>query len=173
MIEHLKLIIFNSIYNNLGLENLESQIIKAGIKSKNIENPTSISLVSNYFFLLNGIHLENLSQDELDYLKTSYQNYQKGNTSELYAFLNKNISKLLFAKTESKYIEYGDREEQAAPNDSIAIAFHYNSLDCTEEQENFICDILNYIQDELSKKINMKIAVLKFGIYINNKSHFI
>ena len=44
---------------------------------------------------------------------------------------------------------------------------------CNDEQENFICDILNYIQYNLAKKINVKVAVLKYGIYINNQNFVI
>ena len=62
---------------------------------------------------------------------------------------------------------------QTAPSDAIAIAFHYNNFECTDEQENFICDMLNYIQYNLAKKINMKVAVLKYGIYVNNKNFVI
>lgn len=173
MNENLKFIIFNNIYNILGLKDIENQIIKIGIKPKNIENPAGVSLISKYFFLLNDVKLENLTENELEYLNHCYTNYQNGDSSELYTFLNKNIQKLLFTQNQNKYINYGNSFMQTAPSDSIAIAFHYNNFECNDEQENFICDMLNYIQYNLAKKINVKVAVLKYGIYINNQNFVI
>ncbi len=172
MKENIKFIIFDNIYKNLGLKDIENKIEKNNIKPKNIENSTNISIVSKYFFLLNDIYLENFKKEELDYLNQCYLDYTKGNHSKLYEFLNENMQKLLFIQNEKKYIKYGSFVH-SVPSDAIAIAFHYNNFECTDEQENFICDMLNYIQYNLAKKINMKVAVLKYGIYVNNKNFVI
>jgi len=180
MNQELKIILFNILYINLDLKKLENQIIQKGIKHKNIENSCNYPIISKYFFLLNDLHLENLDSSELENLNILYNNFKKDNNlygDELCQFLLKNIQKLLFSVHEKGYLVYGDKTEYIAPADSIVLAFHYNDYQSEsenhEELEDYICDVLNYIQFELSKKINMKIAVLKFGTYVSNKDFVI
>lgn len=174
MKEELKLIIFNIIYNNLGLKDLENNIVKNEIKCKNIKNPNNYPMVSKYFFLLNDVHLENLEPNELEELTRHYNEFMKDNKNynELCNFLIKNIKKILFENQTTGYVNYG-AAQQSAPSDALVLAFHYNDLETDEEKENFIIDILNYIQFEASKKIKMKIAVLKYGVYVDSKNFVI
>ena len=110
MLDDIKLILNKIIYDELGLNTVEEQLVKKGIKNKNIYNPDGKELASKYFFLLNDIHYDNLLDGEKRTLEDLYNKSLKDNKQakeDLYKFLNQVKLKLLIPNTKVKYEYFG------------------------------------------------------------------
>ena len=162
--------ILNDImYTDLNLIKVEERIKKAGIPKKSKDD--SYPQTSDYFTLINDIHFENLSEDEkkeLDNYYNDYLNKHEGAKQKLAEFLKNNKYKLLIPEDKEGITFYGPpAPNYSAPNDAIVFGFHFIEFDdenpLSDEQYEFICDQLNYIESELSKQNNVKISVIEYN----------
>ena len=179
MEDKIKLIYNKLIYELLDLKNIEEEISNSGIKSKEIVNNENYDLASKYFFLKNDIYLGHLDSNELNFLERTIYSINFSNiliSEELSKFLLEKISKILLPNTNEKYLSYyGTGNSFLAPSDAIVFAFHYlKYLDSDEElmenQEDILCDKLNYIQNVIAPSKNMKVAILVFDELVNEKN---
>lgn len=175
MIERIKLMMFETIYEDLNIQSIEKTILEAGVKPKQIENTNDImedyQPISQYFFLKNEIQLNNLTNEEQNYLQGLYNNYINNidnSQQSLYNFLRDYRTKLLIPQTTEKYMIW-DNNMSFAPTDAFVLDFHYIEFDddYDEKREEIVDMCLNKIQDDASTK-NMKVAVLKQNEIINN-----
>ena len=67
MENYLRLILFQIIYDELNLFKYENKLQELGVKHKKIVG--DIPPVSQYFFLKNSVHLENLTEEENSFLQ--------------------------------------------------------------------------------------------------------
>ncbi|MEE3344181.1 MAG: hypothetical protein VZS44_08845 [Bacilli bacterium] len=162
--EKLKILLLKIIYNKLGLSEIENEFIKNNINSKDIENKDNIDLISKYFFLKNDIHLENLTKDEEELLKTYIDNNDIKNIN---TFLENNLKKILLPNEKVRMIHYnGNDYTKMAPSDAIVLQFHYrefDNYDKHDDNERLINSKLNYIQSTLGPNNGLKVAVLKYN----------
>ena len=178
LIDSIKLLYTQLIYNDLGLKKIEEEIKIRGIKSKKIENNEKYFIPSQYFFLLNDVCFDRITDDEKLQLENYIIEVNKGNSSVhkgLYEFLKSNMLKLLLPETNERYLYYGEHDFQhMAPSDSVVLGFHYMRFDedYTEENdlknERLINEKLNYIQNKLGPKQHIKVAVMKYDNGINS-----
>lgn len=163
----LKILLNNLIYKKLGLDVIESKINEFGIKNKKIINSSKINIDSKYFFLSNNVYVDNLTESEKIKLFELLENLNdEFSLNNLYNYLESIIEKLLFEKNSEKYIYYGEkRMNNLVPSDSIALTFQYLKYDYSEEQieknEDFIVDVINYIQDVLGPSKKAKVAIIE------------
>ncbi len=173
MLDDIKLILNKIIYDELELNTVEEQLVKKGIRNKNIYNPDGKELASKYFFLLNDIHYDNLLDSEKRTLEDLYNKSLKDDKQakeDLYNFLNQVKLKLLIPNSEVKYEYFGIRDfEHTAPTDAIVLGFHYirynrENFDDESDRNNeyYITDMVNNIQFNLAKNKSLKVAVLTF-----------
>lgn len=171
MENRLKLILFEIIYNKLGLKEIEDCFVYNNIKGKKINNYDKYPILSKYFFLMNDVNLDCLFDIEKEELSKYYNLYCQGDETgkkRLYEFLESNALKLLLPKTDEKYLYWGYTSfEYMAPSDAIVLGFHYIAFDnSTMEEydmsEKFINNKLNYIQKELAENFGHKVAVIKY-----------
>ena len=85
----------------------------------------------------------------------------------------------MFPNVEEKFYFYGPiNYNYVAPRDSIVLGFNYREFDIPEEnfdelhskQEDYICDLLNYIQEKLAPQAGYNVAVLKYNEISKKKS---
>lgn len=173
MNNNLKFFMLKIIYDKLNLKEVEEELENKGVMPKNIKNDENLPLVSNYFFLKNDIHLDNLTAEELTALKKYYDgtmNHDEELSKALYQFLDHNMLKLLLLKEQQGYISFGDQFHMA-PADAIILDFHYRKYtneDFTDEQDEIVSNELNKIQYELGPKAGIKVAVLKYDELLKN-----
>ncbi len=178
MEDKIKLILNKVVYDKLGLDIIEQEIVNANIRCKDIINDDNVELVSRYFFLLNDVYLDRLNSDEVYTLENYIENIDFHNiilTEELRNFIDERLFKLLIPDTDERYISYyGTGNNYIAPSDSIVLGFHYikylDNEDNVDNQEEFIYEKMNYIQSVLAPSKNIKVSVLVFDELIKDKS---
>ena len=180
MVEDIKLILNKIIFNELQLSEIEKKLSEAGIKNKNISNPKHINIPSKYFFLMNEVHFENLSDSDKNTLISLYNKSKSGNEEDknnLYKFLEKIKLQLLLPKGKMKYIYYDVQDdEHLVPSDSIVLSFHYMRYndnfkeDVDQQKEEYINNIINYIQYKLAPNNLLKVAIIKYDEINKNLS---
>lgn len=172
MNEKYEYLFYMYIYRKLNLEDVENKLEKENIKKCDNKN------ISKYFTLLNSGDIDAFTDDELrmfNYyfnLKIDEILSDSDKYKEVINFIESTYQKYFFSNLEEKYIYYGTSTfEYMAPSDAITLGFYYKQFDfgiedidsyCLEIDEK-ICDIINYIQNDLAKKHNLKIAVIKYN----------
>lgn len=100
------------------------------------------------------------------YFSKEINELQDNDLKEIYEFMNNTYELLLFPNVDSKYVYYGPiSDDYLCPRDSIAIGLYYDAFGDYDdfEVENKLSDIINYIQFDLAKKENIKIAVIPYN----------
>lgn len=169
-IDNYKYLFFKEIYKELNLNSIEKKMKNEKIKSLNVLFSEDYEPISNYFFLLNDVNIEKLTSEQLQefhyYFSKNINELTEQDLNKVKAFINKTYPILLFPDVDNKYVYYGSiSDEYISPRDAIAIGLYYDAfVDCEDfEIENKLADIINYIQFDLAKKINKKIAVILFN----------
>ena len=155
------------LYEKLGFTKFEEYFKVNGVKAKEIIDPDGLK-ISDYFFLQNNVDLSRLNKEELLYLQQSFSGEIKDissstnpNYEEINKFLLEHLSCILFPNTKEKSISLDGNPFHRIPSDAICFYFHYlryksdNNIDFS-----IVYDKLNYIQSELSKEKNLKIAII-------------
>ena len=171
MKDELKLLLFDIIYDKLGLSVIEKEMEENEIKPKEIDNPSEIPLKSNYFFLKNDVTFDRLTSEEIKELNSYYDDYKlnkQGSKEKLINFLDKNMLKLLLKNTDQEIVYWGPlTEDYMTSSDCIALAMHYIEFDnekpMSDDQADFLYERMNYIQDVLGPKGNIKAAILMYN----------
>lgn len=169
-IDNYKYVFFKELYNSLKLKNLEQKLINENIKPLDIIEGDKYKIISNFFFLLNDVNLENLSKKQLskfyEYFSKDINLLSKHEMDEIIDFVRETYSLVLFPTTNQQYIYYGPiNDNYICPRDAIAIGLYYNAFGCYDdfELENKLASIINYIQFDLAKGSNYKISVIPFN----------
>lgn len=175
MEEILKILLFNILYSQLNLMEVERRLEEKKVVPKEIIYPNyAIKHVTpKYIMLENDIHLENLSKEGRkkleDYmLVLDDQNIPLMN--EIYTFLDNIKLKLLIPDTPDRYLYYGPVSfEYMAPRDSIVLGVHYQEYTepynemLHDQIQDFIIDTLNYLQDEVGPQHNLPVAAIAYN----------
>lgn len=166
-----KLLFSKIIYKKMELDIIEQEIINSNIKCKDVVNNDNYDIVSKYFFLMNDVNLNKLTEYEKFKLEDYISNIDFQNiviSSDLLNFLEEIMYKVLLPDTTEKYLSYyGTGYEYMAPSDSIVLGFHYikymNNDDYNIKLQNkIICEKMNYIQGVMGPSKQMKVSVLVF-----------
>ena len=161
----LRLILFQIIYDELNLLKYENKLQELGVKHKKIVG--DIPPVSQYFFLKNSVHLENLTEEENSFLQ-QHMNQDFDSLKEdkiLLDFLKRNKLRLLIPKTQEKVIMWKqDNPFYMTPANSIVIAFHFIEFDdsYTKEVDIQVVNMLNEIQ-ALSHSVGYIVSILSYN----------
>lgn len=183
MEEKYKYVFFYYLYNKLNLKTIELEFEKNGIIPTDFEFNNVYKKISKYFSLVNKVDDSRLTEE----LKNKYHNYfslsveellDKERQNEIFQFLESTYKLMLFPNINEKHCFYGPlNDNYMAPRDSVVLGFNYYEFDIPNEnfdeiydmREEFICEVLNYIQITLSQKIGMTIAVIKYNEYVKKK----
>lgn len=167
------------LYNKLDLKNIENKIIEQEIVNIDEDVVGLYKDISKYFSLVNNVDESMLPEQ----MKQQYNYYFSMNgdelenrklKKELNNFLESTYKYLLYPNINEKFCFYGPLNyKYVAPRDAIVLGFNYCEFNLEDEnfdqihlkKDEFICNILNYIQDELSNKTGLNIAVLKYNEY--------
>lgn len=168
MEEYLKKMIFNIIYDELNLKEVEEVLINKGVKFKKLSIVDSG--ISKYFTLLNDVDLNSFLDSELNEIKTCYEISKLGNdgmTPKLKQILKNNILKILIPKTDEQYLYWGPMNFQyMAPSKSIVLAFNYLAFDYDKQDEfeiyNLCAEKMNDIQNKNRSKFGVPIAIIMY-----------
>ena len=159
------------LYQWLELNKVEKYLKDKGIKFKNIIDPDNLK-ISDYFFLQNDINLNRLTKEELQELENYFKMDIKdinSNKNVLYnqmnQFLIKNIYKILLPEPKDRTLEAEFMDLYSyVPDDSICFNCHFIRFDKSYKDcfvsFNTVVDTINYIEDQLAKKKNMKLTVI-------------
>lgn len=161
---------FKYFYDSLQLNKVEELFKKQGIKKIINDKLNNCFGISDYFYLLNEVNLNNLTEDEYKYLENIDIN--KCDLNDLISYLISTYKKVLFPKTSDDYVYYGPMTyDYMAPSDSVAIGVRYDkygfdsgdrlSLEQVDSNEEVLCDTLNKIQMENYEKI--KVAFIRYN----------
>lgn len=175
MEENIRILLFNMLYTQLNLDEVEKRLAEANVVPKKIVYSDNAirHVIPKYLVLENGIHLENLSKEERkkleDYmLVLDDQNIPLMN--EIYTFLDNIKLKLLIPDTPDRYLYYGPVSfEYMAPRDSIVLGVHYQEYTepynemLHDQIQDFIIDTLNYLQDEVGPQHNLPVAAIAYN----------
>lgn len=183
MKEKYKYMFLRYISNKINLKDYENKLVMNGISS--IEEPIDglYPQISKYFSLVNNVDDSRLSDD----MKKEYQHYfskpleelaTKGLEEQINKFLEKSYPMLLYPNIQEKFCFYGPiNYKYAAPRDCVVLGLNYNEFDISDQNfdeihlrnNKLICDMLNYIQEEVSKEIGINIAVLQYNEFSKKK----
>lgn len=169
-LDNYKYLCFKKLYNDLNLNEIEDTLISSDIMSLEIQKDEDYDVISRYFFLLNDVNINGLNEEELVRFNNLFSKKAKDlsdkELKESFDFIEHTYEKILFPEIDSKYVYYGPISDNfICPTDAIAIGLYYDVFSKEEdfEVENKLADIVNYIQFDLAKKVNKKVAVLKFN----------
>lgn len=169
-INNYKYLFFKKLYNYLGLKEMEQTLIKEKINSLEVISNEKYDIISNYFFLLNDVNINNLNKVQLDkfhlYFSKEVKYLKEDELKEIYEFIDDTYKLLLFPNADSNYVYYGPiNDNYSCPKDAIAIGLYYDAFGEYDDFEvkNKLADVINYIQFNLAKKINEKVAVISFN----------
>ena len=170
-----KYVFFKYLYNKLGLNKLDEMLLNENIKMIDEENVNK--RISKYFSLLNEGDIEEFNEIE----KHFYQKYfsqdmevieQENISDEVIEFIKKTYQKFFHLNDDFTYKYYGPKDDIfMAPSDCIVIGLNYSKFDLDtndydmelQRQERIVVKILNYIQNEVARKNNLKLAALSFN----------
>lgn len=168
--DNYKYMFLKYIYEKLKLKEIEKQLIYENINSLNVMADDKYDIISKYFFLLNRIDIKNLSNEQLEkfhkYFSKDIRKFNEEETKEVIQFINETYPLMLFPDTTSKCVYYGPIDDNyICPRDAIALGLYYDAFGDYDdfELENKLAPIINYIQFELAKNINCKVAVIPFN----------
>lgn len=158
------------LFDKLELKKIEDYLMNKKVIPKKIQDSNKIK-ISSYFFLQNKINLNTLNKEELELLKKYLRNdieFINSEKNEMYNemndFLLKNMKKILLPNTEQRYISYNNSFSpfDLVCSDSICFYCHYLQYNdkSSDEANKIVCEIANYMQYELSKKVGIKLAVI-------------
>ena len=168
MEEYLKNKLFNIIYDELNLKDVEDFLINSGVKSKKL---SVVDLgISKYFTLLNDVDLNGFLDSELNEIKICYENSKLGNdgdTQKLKQILKNKILEILIPKTSEQYLFWGPMNFQyMAPAKSIVLAFNYLAFDYEIQDEfeiyNLCVEKMNDIQNKNISTFGVPIAIIMY-----------
>lgn len=178
---------FKYIYEKIGLNQVESELITNGIKYLDYqdEEDSLYRTISKFFNLKNNIDISLLSEEELEMFKKYFsipiEEVLNNNAllNEIYSFILKTIPKVLFPKVEENHCYYGPLNiNYIAPRDSIVLGFNYYEFDIEEnfdevydKQQQIICDALNNIQFNLSSSLEYVVSVIKYNEFYEKKTN--
>lgn len=169
-INNYKYMFFKKLYDSLNLKEMEQRLENENIRSLNVISSDKYEPISNYFFLLNEVNIERLSQEQLQdfhlYFSKDINMLTKEEEKKINGFIDETYSIVLFPDVDSKYVYYGPiNDNYISPKDAITIGLYYNVFGDYDdfEVENKLADIINYIQFDLAKKINKKVSVIPFN----------
>lgn len=171
MKDKIRLVLFDLIYNELGLKTIEDEFKEKNIPHKEVVGYEGLEPISQYFFLNNDVFMDRLSQEEIAFLNDGINSSDPAKMDSVYTFLKQNKQRLLLPETNEPYLCWGPMSfEYMAPSDAIVLGFHTLEFtdESSEEKTNYIYDRLNYIQDRLAKDANMKVAVIIYNEDLNN-----
>lgn len=174
--DNYKYIFFKYIYEKLKLKDVEKQLIEENVNSLNVVTDDKYDIISKYFFLLNRVDIEKLSDEQLEkfhkYFSKDIRDFNEVETKEVIQFIEETYSLMLFPDTTSKYVYYGPIDDNyICPKDAIALGLYYDAFGDYDdfELENKLASIINYIQFDLTKNMNYKVAVIPFNqMTLNN-----
>ena len=160
---------FKYFYDSLQLNKVEELFKKQGIKKIINDKLNNCFGISDYFYLLNEVNLNNLTEDEYKYLDNIDIN--NCDLNDLISYLIATYKKVLFPKTSDDYVYYGPMTyDYMAPSDAIVIGVRYDkygfdsgdrlTLEQVDSNEEVLCDILNGVQEENYDKI--KVAFIRY-----------
>ena len=167
---------FKYIYEKLNLKELDEKLSSEKVRlydPKNVDKRVSL-----YFGLLNRGSFDALTEEEKNKAQELFSHeYEELLTeplySELKAFFDRTYKKYFFDSIESDYTYYGPAEiNYLAPSDAIAFSINYTMFDNEDEifrRNKVLADTANYIQKELAKKSNMKLAAIIYNEYALNR----
>lgn len=168
MKDKIKIMLTKIIYDRLGLYEYELMLEQDNVMPKKINNPNNYMIASKYFFLLNDINFNHLTEEE----KRSLENLiNLNNDKELKKYLEQIMGKLLISDSSDEYINYSNiigpsNYQYLAPRDAITFALHYINNGISEEEmtrkESLIVNIANILQDKVGPSHNVKLAILLF-----------
>lgn len=186
MSEKYKYMFLKYIYEKLDLKSIESNVEQQGINFLDYKIEGLFPEISKYFNLANSVDDSRLSPD----LKEKYNDYfslpietlnEEKNRNEIFDFLEKTYKLMLFPNIEENFCFYGPiNYNYVAPRDCVVLGFNYYEFDIEENnfdkiyenREEFICDQLNYIQEVLSEKAGINVAVLKYNEFVKKNADF-
>ena len=166
---------FKYLYNELELNKLDQELENNNIKMVDQENVDK--RISKYFSLLNRGNEANFSDLELETYKRIFslkldKLMEPLVYEEAISFIKSTYQKYYHLTDEVKYIYYGpENDEFLAPSNCIALGLNYIKYDIGDEnfdaklaaQEDIIFKVRVYIQRELAKEKNIKLASLAFN----------
>ena len=165
-INNYKYLFLKKIYNELNLNLIEKELDKQNIKPLDIVPDENYHIISHYFFLLNDINIQKLNNDQLQkfyyYFSKNINELSETELKEIYKFIDETYPLMLFKETNNNFVSYGGIDSaNFCPKDAIALGLYYNAFGDYDdfELENKLANIINYIQFELAKNINKKVAV--------------
>lgn len=168
-INNYKYLFFKKVYYDLQLNLVEKSIEDKSIKSLNVISNDGYTIFSHYFFLLNNVNIDNLTDEQLKefhlYFSKDIDTITDDEINKINAFIDNTYKLLLFPKGDEKYVYYGPiSDDHMCPRDSIVFGLYYDAFSGDAiDVENSLADIINYIQFDLSTKVNKKISVLPFN----------
>jgi hypothetical protein len=171
------------ISDKLNLKKYDNELMSNEISS--IDEPIDglYEEISKYFSLVNYVDVSRLSGD----MKKQYEYYFSLSLDELnneniqnviYDFLEKSYKILLFPNIQEKYCFYGPLNYRyVAPRDCVVLGLNYNEFDIPDDNfddvhsknEQLICDISNYIQENSLKETGINIAILQYNEFSKKK----
>ena len=166
---------FKYIYEKLNLKELDEKLSNEKVRlydSKNVDKR-----ISPYFGLLNRGTFDAFTEEEMNKVNELFSHeYEELLVEPLYtelkSFFEKTYKKYFFDNNRSDYIYYGPTEMQyLAPSDAIALSINYTKFDNEDEmfrKNEVLANMGNYIQEELSEKSNMKLAVIIYDEFSLN-----
>lgn len=174
-------VFFEYIYKKLKLERFDNQLRSEGIQPYNSSDESFKMRISPYFSLINTGDIEDFSPEEKkEFLRLFKDISDLSMRDAMYQFVEKTYKKYFFEKAVDKFIFLVPGNfEFAVPTDAIVLGITYNKFDINcpddrydaelERQDRAICDIINYIQEELAMESGMKLCVKRINEYYLNK----
>ncbi len=168
--DNYKYLFLKNLYETLNLKVIEQKLLSEKVKPLNIVSDDYYDIISHYFFLLNDVNIEKLNSEQVNKFYTLFSkkisDLSEQELKEALKFIDDTYYLMLFPNTEEKYVYYGPMTDNyICPRDAIALGLYYDAFGDYDdfELENKLADIVNYIQFDLSKKVNKRLAVILFN----------
>ena len=169
-------IFFIYLYRKLNLRLLDEKLRLEHIKS--LPEEEGVYPISEYFSLLNiGDSGEFDESEKQEYAFLFSKDLNTLLSEEWYSkavnFIERTYQRFFHLNDEVKYVYYGPKNNSfMAPSDCIVLGLNYNKFDLPDDehydeelnrQDKVVCQISNYIQFELAKMYNIKLATLRYN----------
>lgn len=177
---------FKYIYEKLGLNEVEKDLIDKGIQHLDYQNEDNEMYrnISKFFVLKNNVDINTLAIEEQELFKKYFTlpiDDIINNTTllnEINLFIEQTLKKVLFPKIEENHCYYGPiNMNYIAPRDSIVLGFEYyefniedNFDEVYDNQQEIICNTLNNIQFTLANKLGLVVSVIKYNELFEKKT---
>lgn len=183
MHEKYKYMFLKYIYNKLDLKQIETSLEQQGINFVDDEIDGLYTNISKYFSLVNEVDESRLSKELTEkynyYFSQSIEKLsEKELEDEVFEFLEASYKTMLFPNIKEKICFYGPLNyKYAAPRDCVVLGLNYCEFDISEDnfdelysrRQSFICNVLNYIQENLADKAGINVAVLQYNEFSKKK----